>query len=42
MFWGVRAYSEWHLARLGDVVNFDVKIFEANLDTLATLIKRQF
>ena len=42
MFWGVRAYREWRLARLNDVVDFDVKIFEANLDTLATLTKENF
>ena len=31
MQWGVRAYNEWRKAKLDDIVNFDVKVFEADL-----------
>ena len=39
MLWGVRAYREWRINRLNYVINFDVKMFEANIDSLCTLTK---
>ena len=39
MQWGVRAYNQWRLDRLNDVVNFDVKVFEADLEKVALVTK---
>ena len=39
MQWGVRAYNQWRLVRLSDVVNFDVKIYEADLERLELITK---
>ena len=39
MMWAVRAYNEWRDNRLNDVINFDVNIFEANLEHLPSLTK---
>ena len=39
MMWGVRAFNEWRTNRLNDIVNFDNKIFEANLNDIANLSK---
>ena len=42
MQWRVRAYNEWRLQRLSNVVNFDVNIFEVNLDDISKLDKNAF
>ena len=38
MYWGVNAYNEWHEERLLNF-NYDVGIYEANLNDLPTLTK---
>ena len=39
MQWGVRAYNQWRNERLNDIVNFDYKISNANLENLDQLDK---
>ena len=39
MLWAVRAFNEWRVNRLNDVIHFDVRISEANLEELHTLTK---
>ena len=39
MQWGVRAFSQWRIERLSNVVNFDVKIYEADLERVELLTK---
>ena len=39
MQWGVRAYNEWRKQKLDDVVNFDVKVFEADITNCKLLSK---
>ena len=39
MMWAVRAYKEWRMNRLNDIVNFDNHIFGANLDEMSSLTK---
>ena len=41
MMWAVRAYNEWRNNRLNDIMNFDNKIFEANLNNIDNLTKEQ-
>ena len=36
---GVRAYNQWRIAKLSDVVNFDVRIYEADLERVELLNK---
>ena len=42
MQWGVRAYSEWRKAKLEDIVNFDVKVFESDIENVNWLMKEAF
>ena len=42
MMLAVRAYNQWHLNKLQDVVNFDYKIFDSNLDNVDNLDKENF
>ena len=42
MQWGVRTFNEWRRAKLDDVINFDVKIFEADLTKVELLNKDSF
>ena len=39
MNWAVRAYNEWRSNRLNDIINFDNKIFAANLSDIVNLTK---
>ena len=40
--WAVRAYQEWRESRINDVMNYDLDIFESNLDDLENLREKQF
>ena len=42
MQWGVKAYKEWRTSRINDIVNFDIKIFDADLDKVDVLTKENF
>ena len=42
MMWGMNAYRDWHQERLKDDCNFDVHIWEADLDRPETLDLEQF
>ena len=42
MQWGVRAYNDWRTNKLSDIINFDVKIFEADLSNVAVMPKESF
>ena len=42
MMWAVRAFNEWHSNRLNDIINFDNKIFDANLADVEKLSKENF
>ena len=42
MQWGVRAYNEWHIQKLSDPVNYDNKIYEADLSNVKVLQKEPF
>ena len=42
MQWGVRAYCDWRSQRLSDVINFDVKIDEADLLNVQKLCPNAF
>ena len=39
MNWAVRAHNEWRRNKLDDVVNFDVKVFEADINNCKILTK---
>ena len=39
MQWSVKAYNQWRTERLSDPSNFDVKIFESDLEQLMMLTK---
>ena len=39
MWWGVRAYQQWRSNRLSDSEQYDSRIFDANLDSLACVTK---
>ena len=42
MMWGVNAYRDWRLERLNGIVDFDVRIWEADIDRYETLDIEQF
>ena len=41
MMWAVRAFKEWRMNRLNDIMNFDNTIFGANLDDMPSLTKEK-
>ena len=42
MMWAVRACNQWRNNKLQDIVNFDYKIFDSNLDDVDKLNKENF
>ena len=42
MQWSVRAYIQWRKQKLDDVVNFDIKVFDVDLENLDKLDKASF
>ena len=42
MQWGVRAYSQWRESKLNDPINFDVRVYEADLKNVLLLPKESF
>ena len=42
MQWGVRTYCQWRSNRLNDYINYDVKIYEADLENVGLLSKGAF
>ena len=42
MQWSVRAYIQWRKQKLEDVTNFDIKVFDADIENLGKLDKASF
>ena len=42
MMWVVQAYKDLRMQKLSDIVNFDVKIFESDIEKIDMLDKEKF